>query len=164
MRRMMARSAAAKPAGAENRRCRGLSRAPSPVSRGADRESGSDHRFALSMPALPSAPSKKSFSSVNSPIFAWSAFKSTVGPMGAGLGLGPKYSGSPLQKLCFPLRDLVDVHVGIVAPTRPASSPPFRAANATFASNAGLWFRRTRFVIVSPDPQPPWPLSGKNST
>jgi hypothetical protein len=35
---------------------------------------------------------------------------------------------------------------------------------ATFALNAGLWFRRTCFVIVSPDPQPPWPLSGKNST
>ena len=31
-----------------------------------------DHRFALSKPALPSAPSKKSFSSVSSPIFAWS--------------------------------------------------------------------------------------------
>ena len=29
---------------------------------------------------------------------------------------------------------------------------------------AGLWFRRTRFVIVAPDPQPSWPLSGKNST
>src|SRR5450631_1769488 len=29
-----------------------------------------DHRFALSMPALMSAPSKKSFSSANSPIFA----------------------------------------------------------------------------------------------
>ena len=29
-----------------------------------------DHRFALNMPALVSAPSKKSFSSVNSPIFA----------------------------------------------------------------------------------------------
>jgi hypothetical protein len=29
-----------------------------------------DHRFALSRPALLSAPSKKSFSSVNSPIFA----------------------------------------------------------------------------------------------
>jgi hypothetical protein len=29
---------------------------------------------------------------------------------------------------------------------------------------AGLWFRRTRFVIVAPDVQPSWPLSGKNST
>ena len=29
-----------------------------------------DHRFALSMPALPSAPAKKSFSSASSPILA----------------------------------------------------------------------------------------------
>jgi hypothetical protein len=36
-----------------------------------------DHRFALSRPALPSAPSKNS--SVSSPIFACSDFTSTVG-------------------------------------------------------------------------------------
>src|ERR1700689_643816 len=35
-----------------------------------------DHRFALSMPALVSAPDKKSFSSANSPILACSVFKS----------------------------------------------------------------------------------------
>jgi len=38
-----------------------------------------DHRFALSMPALPSAPAKKSFSSVSSPILACSVFKSIAG-------------------------------------------------------------------------------------
>jgi hypothetical protein len=38
-----------------------------------------DHRFALSRPALPSAPDKKSFSSVSSPILACSTFKSTAG-------------------------------------------------------------------------------------
>ncbi len=38
-----------------------------------------DHRFALSNPALVSAPSKKSFSSVNSPIFACSDFTSMAG-------------------------------------------------------------------------------------
>ena len=38
-----------------------------------------DHRFALSNPALLSAPSKKSFSSVNSPILACSDFTSTAG-------------------------------------------------------------------------------------
>src|ERR1700721_3508236 len=38
-----------------------------------------DHRFALSKPALPSAPSKKSFSSVSSPILACSAFTSMAG-------------------------------------------------------------------------------------
>src|SRR5271157_3286236 len=38
-----------------------------------------DHRLALSNPALVSAPSKKSFSKVSSPILAGSAFKSTLG-------------------------------------------------------------------------------------
>src|SRR5207253_10130460 len=42
-----------------------------------------DHRFALSKPALPSAPSKKSFSSVSSPILACSTFKSTTGAASA---------------------------------------------------------------------------------
>ncbi len=36
-----------------------------------------DHRFTLSNPALVSAPSRKSFSSVSSPILACSAFRST---------------------------------------------------------------------------------------
>jgi hypothetical protein len=38
-----------------------------------------DHRFALSNTALVSAPAKKSFLSVNSPIFAWSFSTSTGG-------------------------------------------------------------------------------------
>src|SRR5437879_13863915 len=38
-----------------------------------------DHRFALSNPALVSAPSKKSFSSVSSPILACSDFTSMAG-------------------------------------------------------------------------------------
>ena len=38
-----------------------------------------DHRFALSRPALLSAPSKKSFSSVSSPILACNDFTSTAG-------------------------------------------------------------------------------------
>jgi len=41
-----------------------------------------DHRFALSNPALVSAPSKKSFSSVSSPNLACSAFTSTAGCVG----------------------------------------------------------------------------------
>ena len=39
-----------------------------------------DHRFALGKPALPSAPAKKSFSSVSSPILACSTVRSTAGP------------------------------------------------------------------------------------
>src|SRR3954454_5212905 len=42
-----------------------------------------NHRFALSNPALLSAPSKKSFSSVNCPILACSAFRSTGAASGA---------------------------------------------------------------------------------
>jgi hypothetical protein len=73
-----------------------------------------------------------------------------------GAGLGPEYSGSPLKKLRLPLRDLIDVNVELLR--------QFDQRLLALALNAGLWFRRTCFVIVSPDPQPPWPLSGKNST
>src|SRR3954454_9109357 len=48
-----------------------------------------DHRFALSKPALVSAPSKKSFSSVSAPILACSDFTSTAGSAG-GPPPGPK--------------------------------------------------------------------------
>src|SRR4051812_14508585 len=41
---------------------------------------------------------------------------------------------------------------------------PLTAANATFALNAGVWFRRGRLVIASPVRHAYWPLSGRNST
>ena len=50
-----------------------------------------DHRLALSRPALPSARSKKSFSSASSPILAWSVFTSTGGS--ARLG-APRSTGT----------------------------------------------------------------------
>jgi hypothetical protein len=50
-----------------------------------------DHRFALSHPALVSALSKKSFSSVSSPILACSDFTSTAGAA-CGPPPGPKIS------------------------------------------------------------------------
>jgi hypothetical protein len=43
-----------------------------------------DHRLALSMPALVNAPSKKSFSSVSSPILACSVLMSTAEVFGSG--------------------------------------------------------------------------------
>jgi hypothetical protein len=52
-----------------------------------------NHRFALSNPALVSAPAKKSFVSVNSPIFAWSSFTST-GDGASGLP-SPKIPAAP---------------------------------------------------------------------
>src|SRR3954452_7443597 len=41
---------------------------------------------------------------------------------------------------------------------------PRTAAKATFALKAGVWFRRGRFVMVSPVRHTSWPLSGRNST
>src|SRR5665647_1727142 len=60
-----------------------------------------DHRFALgSSPAFPSAPDKKSFSSANSPIFAWRAFKST-GAAWPGETSEPKTPAAPSSKWAF---------------------------------------------------------------
>ena len=61
-----------------------------------------DHRFALSMPALLSAPSKKSFSSASSPILACSAFKSTGGAW-AVAGAGAEYPGRAFEQLRLPV-------------------------------------------------------------
>src|SRR6476660_3446135 len=59
-----------------------------------------DHRFALSNPALVSAPSKKSFSSVNSPILACSDFTSIAG-CAAEPPPGPSTSAAPLSSCAF---------------------------------------------------------------
>src|SRR5471030_782988 len=59
-----------------------------------------DHRFALSNPALVSAPSKKSFSSVSSPILACSDFTSTAGVVGAALA-DPNTSAAPPSSCAF---------------------------------------------------------------
>src|SRR4051812_25613221 len=60
-----------------------------------------DHRFALSNPALVSAPSKKSFSSVSSPIFACSDFTSTAGCAAPLPPPGPKTSAAPPSSCAF---------------------------------------------------------------
>src|SRR5260370_30692145 len=60
-----------------------------------------DHRFTLSMPALMSAPSKKSFSSASSPILAWRAFKSTGGASQLGTP-EPKTPAAPSSHCAFP--------------------------------------------------------------
>src|SRR4051812_14516200 len=54
-----------------------------------------DHRFALSRPALLSAPDKKSLVSVNSPILACSVFTSTAGVAGSDLGSEPNTPAAP---------------------------------------------------------------------
>src|SRR6266481_7871348 len=60
-----------------------------------------DHRFALSKPALLSAPPKKSFSSVSSPILAWSDFTSTADCAAPLPPPGPKTSAAPSSSCAF---------------------------------------------------------------
>src|SRR6266545_6885060 len=60
-----------------------------------------DHRFALSNPALVSAPSKKSFSSVSSPILACSDFTSTAGCPAPLPPPGPNTSAAPPSSCAF---------------------------------------------------------------
>src|SRR4051812_23288518 len=54
-----------------------------------------DHRFALSRPALLSAPDNKSLVSVSSPILACSVFTSTAGVDGSDLGSEPNTPAAP---------------------------------------------------------------------
>src|SRR6516162_4215145 len=54
-----------------------------------------DHRLALSKPALPSATSKKSFSSVSSPILAWRDFTSMGGVLAAAPAADPNTPAAP---------------------------------------------------------------------
>ena len=60
-----------------------------------------DHRFALSMPALLSAPAKKSFSSASSPILACSVFKSTAGVASALAAPEPNTPAAPSRSCAF---------------------------------------------------------------
>src|SRR5208283_393569 len=60
-----------------------------------------DHRFALSKPALLSAPPKKSFSSVSSPIFACSDFRSIAGVAGPLPAADPNTPAAPSSSCAF---------------------------------------------------------------
>src|SRR6202171_3294244 len=60
-----------------------------------------DHRFALSEPTLFSSHSKKSFSSVSSPILAWSNFTSTTGCAAPLPPPGPNTSAAPSSSCAF---------------------------------------------------------------
>src|SRR5689334_16768317 len=121
-----------------------------------------DHRFALSNPALVSAPSKKSFSSVSSPILACNAFMSTAG----SVALPPpasKTSAAPPSSCVFHWVIWFGCTSNCSASCTIVRSPLI-AASATLALNAGEWFRRGRLFIVAPDsPTLACPLSGRNS-
>src|SRR5262249_8011674 len=60
-----------------------------------------NHRLALGTPALPSAVSKKSFSSVSSPILACSALMSTGGADGFPPAARSKTSAAPSRSCSF---------------------------------------------------------------
>jgi hypothetical protein len=62
-----------------------------------------------------SALSKKPFSNASSPILACNAVKSTLSPF-VSLLSAPKTPGGGLEKLVFPLRDLVRVNVELLRP------------------------------------------------
>src|SRR3954449_2521297 len=121
------------------------------------------HRFALSRPALPSAPSKKSFSSVSSPIFAWSDLISTRGTSGSERVPDPNTAAAPSWSSDFHCVIWLGWTSNFCAKSASVFSP-LMAASATFALKAGVWFRRGRLLIISPVQQPSWLLSGRNPT
>src|SRR6516162_5127214 len=95
-----------------------------------------NHRFALSNPALLSAPSKKSFSNVNSPILACSAFTSTTGSA-ALPAPGPKTSAAPPSSCAFQVMIWLGCTSNCSASCAIVRSP-LMAARATFALKAGV--------------------------
>src|SRR6202011_4601948 len=123
-----------------------------------------DHRFALSNPALVSAPSKKSFSSVSSPILACSDFTSMAGCAVPPPAPGPKTSAAPPSSCVFHDVTWLGWTSNCSASWDSVRSPR-TAANATFALKAGVWFRRDRLDMAPPDSQATACLpSGRNST
>jgi hypothetical protein len=77
------------------------------------------------------------------------------------VALRPENPGSTFLKLRLPLRDLIGMNVEVLGQISDGAFAP----EATFALKAGVWFRRGRLVIVSPDSLgTACQLSGRNST
>src|SRR3954471_7391513 len=112
-----------------------------------------DHRLALSRPALLSAPSKKSFVRVSSPILAWRVLTSTGGGApGSVLASAPNTPAAPSKSSAFQAVIWFACTSNCCASSASVFSP-LMAANATFALKAGLCARRVRFVMLAPDPR-----------
>lgn len=101
------------------------------------------HLFALSLPALESALSKKSFSRVSSPILACSSFISGSLPF-----LDPsKTVEAPSSTCCFQS----DIWLGCTSNCSANSTSvlsPLIAANATFALKLVEWFRLVLLMLL----------------
>src|SRR5712671_1905399 len=111
-----------------------------------------DHRFALSRPALPSAPAKKSTSSVSSPILACNTFTSTTGAASSPALPDPNIPATPSVTCPFQVVIWLGCTSNCCASSASVFSP-LMAASATLALKAGACVRRVRFVIVAPDPR-----------
>src|SRR5262245_24813715 len=109
-----------------------------------------NHRFALSNPALVSAPSKKSFSSVSSPILACSVLTSISGVEDLAPEPDANTSVAPSRSWSFH----ADIWLGWTSNCSANCASvrsPLIAASATFALNAGVWFRRGLLLMLAPD-------------
>src|ERR1019366_337551 len=123
---------------------------------------GVDHRFTLSSPALVSAPSKKSFSSVRAPILACRVLRSTVAP-GSAFASPPKTPTAPSSNWLFHCVIWLACTSNCSANSDSVFSPLI-AANATFALKVAVWFRRGRLLICSPLPGHLRPRAKRTST
>ena len=77
---------------------------------------------------------------------------------------GTEHIGCPFLELRLPRCDLIGVDVELLRKLSQGSIA-LQAASATFALKVGVWFRRGRLFMVSPDSLgTACPLSGRNST
>src|SRR5215212_5470156 len=111
-----------------------------------------DHRLALSRPALLSAPDKKSFSRVSSPILACSVFTSIAG--GGADATPPEPNRPAAASTNWPFQAVIWFGCTSYCCANSASVvSPLIAASATLALKAAAWVRRVRLVMFAPDPR-----------
>ena len=97
-----------------------------------------DHRFALNTPALVSAPSQQSCSSVSCPILAWSTLRSGSAALARGV---PPNTAADAVNGCFHSEIWFGCTAKCSAHSASVLSPRI-AAKATWALNPGAWFLR----------------------
>jgi hypothetical protein len=105
---------------------------------------------------LPSAPAKKSFSSVSSPISAQTKFVAGVkcfdidcGRRRIGFRFSAKDTGSPFKQLILPLPNLVGMHIELLSQRRQRPFASHRGKRHLRLESRAV-VQRDRFVIVSP--------------